>query len=359
MAKTPEPVERKLPLARLARKSFEWMHVFYIVQASLYVVWIGVAAAVALAYDYYSDERLFDLFKSKLFFVYSAVFFFTLSTVSLIILYRFVKDKKATVERYVRMQSKADKNAVIEPLFLTLAYDNAICDTQLFKILFLELYELIPVTSNSGIQVSVAAARGLISGNIRDIANKAQAIFSAHTGRKCAVSIKLVALNSTSPGLSVVQSFLRDSESGSTRGQIADKSYRVDQNTAFREICLGHKQVYVCDDLLDAARLNKYKNPRKWWELDYTATIVTPIYLLDSENVNHNLPQSVAGFLCVDNKGGGFEDSESIRHAKELGWRLSVMLYRYSAIHAPQFAKLVSAENTSTEKVNGRKDNAQ
>jgi hypothetical protein len=232
------------------------------------------------------------------------------------------------------MQSMAQKNRKIEPEYLKIAYRNAECDMKLFDSLFRRLHYLIPDRSCVHLQSRLETGQSAVRDNIRNIADAAKEIFSVQTGRTCAVSIKLVSRPPETPeASSKVTAFLRDSDSESRRGVVDDKAYRIDENTAFKLICLDGEPYYVCDDLVAATRSERYLNRRNGWARDYTATIVVPIFKITTPNFSAE-SQELLGFFCVDNHGGGFEHPDSIRHARELGWRLSVMLYCYGELEA-------------------------
>ena len=338
-------------VTRTTGRVFTWMHKFYIAQTAIYFVYFGTIAVWAFLADYWKQTSLLEFVVGKPFLMWTAAFFSTALTVSLLVLFRFVRHRRAEFERHVAMAKKAEKNKKIEPLFLKIAYTNAACDTRLF-VTFLDLLDLIPERSGPHVLARLETARQAVTGNIRDLADTGKEIFNAVTGDACAVSIKLLSANHASLGSSVVTAFLRDSESASARGRVDEVSYRVDDNTAFSSICLKGEPCFVCDDLVAEAAAKKYVNKRPGWQRDYNATIVVPIYAISKPDLNQK-PQELLGFFCADNRAGGFDQPEAIRYARELGWRLSVMLYRHAALEARAEAARLE---TSAERTNRKHD---
>jgi hypothetical protein len=227
--------------------------------------------------------------------------------------------------RYFTARALLTKDEKIAPAFLNIAYSNAICDKTLFDGLFLTLHA--EKLAHAQDFAPIDSARTTTHTNMRDLINKAAEIFTEFTGTKCAVCIKLPRACGDKK---MVSAFLRDSTSAAERINMEKKKYGLDENSAFEHIAFRRGPFFVCDDLLKAKAEDDYKNSRDGWERAYTATIVSGIFVPEQEDNTNNL----LGFLCVDNIGGGFENSTCIRHITELSWRLSVMLYRYEMLEA-------------------------
>ena len=126
-------------------------------------------------------------------------------------------------------------------------------------------------------------------------------VFDVYTGSPCAACVKLLNGND-------VSTYLRDDISSRERSR-ADNSpslvrsfdYRI--NTAFRKILSGSiPAFYYSNDLLGE---KDYENANPDWQKYYSATLVVPIRFVYDESTGKS---SVLGFICVDNKGGGFDD---------------------------------------------------
>jgi hypothetical protein len=331
-------VARAWWIARATGRAFTWMHNFYIAQTAIYFVYFATSFVWAALTDYGRNVGLFDFIQSKPFLIWTAAFFFTALSVSLTVLLVYVRHRQAEFKHYTKMAVEAQKNKVIEPLFLEIAYANAACDMRLFDSLFLQLHELIPAKSDAEVLARLDSAHHAVADNIGTISDVGRDIFNALTGYGCAVSVKLLRPNEITPAQSLVATFLRDTKSAASRGVVDETHYKVDDNSAFAAICLQNEPHFVNDDLVGDAKDGKYINRRKGWERDYSATIVVPIFEITKPDFNQK-PQHLLGFFCVDNRGGGFEQPDSIRCATELAWRLSVMLYRYRAIQSRVEAK--------------------
>lgn len=131
-------------------------------------------------------------------------------------------------------------------------------------------------------------------------------ILSSHTGSLCHVSIKT--LNGET-----VTSWVREKNmSDSSRATIDEDmySYPYSVNTAFSEIIDNPKEIFYINNWLKLSGiLGKYKNANPMWKKCYSATLVVPITLKTHPNqVNKD---NIWGFICVDNKRGGFDDSSA------------------------------------------------
>jgi len=127
--------------------------------------------------------------------------------------------------------------------------------------------------------------------------------FDVYTGHSCATCVKL--LNGDN-----VTTYLRDEISGRERSRVDHspsliQNFHYSLNTAFKTILSGsNPAVYYCNDLLKEK--DHYENANPEWPKHYTATLVAPIRYVRNENTGES---AVLGFICVDNKGGGFNDT--------------------------------------------------
>lgn len=135
-------------------------------------------------------------------------------------------------------------------------------------------------------------------------------VFSSYTGKPCHVAIKT--LNEEK-----ITSWVREtSMSDSTRSSIDEAllSFPYQENTAFTRILDMEKFCYYLNNHLRfSSIINRYKNANPNWKKSYNATLVVPITLkTHPQKINK---ENVWGFICVDNKGGGFD--------KAAAWLLS------------------------------------
>ncbi len=145
-----------------------------------------------------------------------------------------------------------------------------------------------------------------LSRDILDFLNKFTThvgkIFSSYTGTVCHVSIKTLKDD-------IVTSWVRETNmSDSFRTTIDENlpSYKYTENTAFSEIIDNNKSIYYVNNWLKVSSFfGKYKNANPSWKKCYSSTLVVPITLKTHPNqINKN---NVWGFICVDNKSGGFD----------------------------------------------------
>jgi hypothetical protein len=239
-----------------------------------------------------------------------------IATITLLILTR----------KYRKVRQSLSKEEKTAPAFLNLAYDNAICDKTLFDELFLPLHSHVRNGATAAtLSARIETAHKAIYANLREIVNKTAEIFEDYTGSKCAACIR-VPRDDNGRALNLI--FIRDSTSAAERINVDRRKYEIEENTAPYFIVLKKGPVYVCDDLQRAQAAGEYENPAEGWERRYNATLVSGIFEPGKEDASNDL----LGFLCVDNKTGGFENEACIRHITELSWRLSVMLYRYKSL---------------------------
>jgi hypothetical protein len=132
-------------------------------------------------------------------------------------------------------------------------------------------------------------------------ANRISALFQQVTGRKCHVSIKLFEIEK-------IRTVTRDDGAFANRREIDEHMnwYPYKDNTAFERILDDPQvKVFVSNHLLLQNLLGNYKNTNPKWKSLYSACMVVPITKkTHSAEINKD---SVLGFLCVDNRSGGFE----------------------------------------------------
>jgi hypothetical protein len=127
-------------------------------------------------------------------------------------------------------------------------------------------------------------------------------IFSLLTNCECHASIK-----SFDNGTSRIETRTRDTlMHNAGRGEADERSasYYYANNTAFCEIIDKHKFIFFSNHLLMRAMFRRYLNSNPHWRRHYSATVVIPI--LVSGHASDVNAESILGFVCIDNKGGGF-----------------------------------------------------
>ena len=134
-------------------------------------------------------------------------------------------------------------------------------------------------------------------------------VFESITGDKCSTCIKILVLDDYSEDI-LVRTYIRDSNSYRARKGSDDKifEYAYYENTAFKTILSSdnNESYYACDDLSSEST---YINLNDKWRSIYNATLVAPIRMkLGSPATDY----SVIGFICVDNKKGGFDNEACI-----------------------------------------------
>jgi hypothetical protein len=129
--------------------------------------------------------------------------------------------------------------------------------------------------------------------------------FDLITGDACSICIKLLEQNDKRELM--VKTFIRDHISYRERSttDTSMPEYNYQANTAFKNILDDYCQdsYYLCNDLKSKNDNGDYNNANNNWNKFYNACLVVPIRLIiDGEN------STVVGFICVDNKKGGFEE---------------------------------------------------
>jgi hypothetical protein len=165
-----------------------------------------------------------------------------------------------------------------------------------------ELYTLI--TDDSA---TLAAKAQLISKLSRDhsvfLCSRLAEIFELITGSPCHASVKTFDRLSNQ-----VTTRTRDALMHNRDRTLSDEhlqSYPFESNTAFAEILTDHRcAIYHSNHLRWRAFWGAYKNANPRWKEFYSATSVMPISShWNSQELN---PETVIGFLCIDNRYGKF-----------------------------------------------------
>lgn len=127
-------------------------------------------------------------------------------------------------------------------------------------------------------------------------------VFDVLTGSDCAVSIKLLDTQG------VIRTLIRDAISSRERWEIDRQlpEYRYDLNTAF-EVILDEdaNQSYYMSNNLKTEQ--SYNNANKNWHKHYNACLVAPIRYIEIKEDGAE-KSAVLGFICIDNKKGGFNE---------------------------------------------------
>ena len=138
-----------------------------------------------------------------------------------------------------------------------------------------------------------------IEGTINEISK----IFRAYTGKACHASIKTYS-SKTEIITTRARDIISDNRRHSTDEALDNFQYK--DNTAFKIILDNPRKWFFKSNHLRLRKLfGLYINKNKEWCKYYRATLVTPITKKSHpEKITKN---SVWGFLCVDNKWGGFD----------------------------------------------------
>ncbi|MBL0129466.1 MAG: hypothetical protein IPP83_18910 [Flavobacteriales bacterium] len=146
------------------------------------------------------------------------------------------------------------------------------------------------------------------------------ALMNELSGGRCAVCIKLCLKTQEAPQASdlansYVMTWYRDNKSYRKRklsdyDRVSGQKTRtaVEKNTAFKKIMNPRERdsTYLRDNLLELAEAGEYQNDNTEWKSLYTATAVVPICLPVEKNER---ARRILGFVCVDNKEGGLQNS--------------------------------------------------
>lgn len=179
-----------------------------------------------------------------------------------------------------------------------------------------------PVTDRDSDEI-----RNKLKEYLTELLGNVATLFSEYTGQECAACIKVLSKhhdhkeqldyeNSPSDSeASFVYTYSRDPKSRLRRSQADNATgldlYRFEQNAAFAKIMHSEilKGYYFKNDL--ASLGDEYWNINKKWPDLYNAVAVAALKTPHKDEVVEAL-----GFICVDNKGGGF-DNETCRQLLE------------------------------------------
>jgi hypothetical protein len=210
------------------------------------------------------------------------------------------------------------------PVYRTLARNNAICDWKLFNLLYCE-YHAIP----EQYPALAAAAVAVINGNIQQVLDTAKRVYTVHTGFECEACLQMVDhLEGTRIEDAVIRTAMRDSFS--ERPMSTGKHY-VRDNSYHRKIFLDRASAIVENDLHAAQLRGEFTTTSNEWTGRYNAVLIIPIENVAPYAMNGATRQTASlpkATLCIDNKKGGFEGELPLHIARELAWRLGVLVWR-------------------------------
>lgn len=131
-------------------------------------------------------------------------------------------------------------------------------------------------------------------------------LMSKMTGCDCASCIKIISAEDSKP---MIRTYYRDPISFRSRGNSDNflNEYRAHENTAFKNIIdrSSSDVFYISNNL---KKEDNYRNANENWVKHYNACIVAPIKTKIEET-----DYSCIGFLCTDNKKGGFRENSSLQ----------------------------------------------
>jgi hypothetical protein len=137
-------------------------------------------------------------------------------------------------------------------------------------------------------------------------ANRISGMMAVYTGAPCHVSIKIY-------NNKMVKTIARDELSSDNREAVDETLgwYSFDANAAFQKILNdSHSLAFRSNHLVLASWTGKYWNTHAGWRKYYRASLVVPITMqTDAAAITD---ATIWGFLCVDNKIGGFRGSECV-----------------------------------------------
>ncbi len=165
------------------------------------------------------------------------------------------------------------------------------------RLAFETFFDLI-IKLDSGSLEENKIQRETIHGKIIFLLDKLAEILELVTGEECGACLKMF----NEDGL--IRAKFRDSDSFSMR-RFADRMYLPSdhrEHSPFKELFDGDvgDTFWCCNDL--AALGDNYRNPNKYWQRHYNATAIALM-----KPPFAKVGDSVLGFLCVDNKNGGFD----------------------------------------------------
>jgi hypothetical protein len=207
--------------------------------------------------------------------------------------------------------------------------DNALCDWNLFHCLFVDLY-----AQSADLQSALNDAITITRENIKETLNTAATVFSVHTGCQTSACLQVIErLDGTSIEDAVMLTILRDRLS-EARNYVAGAAvtHRVRENTLHRQIFIDRVDGIVINDLKAAVADPAFQTSSRHWDGVYNALLIAPIPNMPATRAksafNSGDARPPRATLCIDNRNGGFEKEPHMALARELAWRLGVMLYR-------------------------------
>lgn len=133
-------------------------------------------------------------------------------------------------------------------------------------------------------------------------------VFNEYTGKECHVTIKTLSNAGEISSWARETLLLKITERSSVDEEL--EKFIYNDNTAFEEIIDNKKKFFYTNNWLKTASiLGSYKNANNDWKKYYNATLVVPITSHTSPGM---IKEKTWGFICVDNKGGGFDEDISV-----------------------------------------------
>jgi hypothetical protein len=219
------------------------------------------------------------------------------------------------IRRYRRLQHRIRAHRQIANICRTIAAEIATSTQGL-----VDLYISATAPPNVTIESHGLALR-LLRVYLNDSLNRVSEVFSAYTGRKCAVCVKRISKLGDEEMDWEVETVMRDSTSQTERANWLPLQ-KVRDNSAYISIIKERSQYFVKNALTENPT---YINTRPLWERDFDATLVFACPVLQ-----YGGPPYVGrpmALLCIDNKGGGFDASVCLQYIEALSWHISTLWY--------------------------------
>lgn len=205
-----------------------------------------------------------------------------------------------------------------------------------------EIFRLL--ASNRGLSpLRAGEAKAIIVQHLSDVVEETKRIFEEITRSPCDVTLKLVyPPNTVGRGGSSrtaqisdlrVRDLIRDAVSRRDRGLNGD--YQCILNSAYNNILQqkGPNYYYMSNNLRKEDP--PFANPRTDWNQHYNACLVVPVQIGPSgiPNPQASAVRHIVGFLCVDNKKGGFDERICFNVLCGIADYLFVYLYLYYELY--------------------------
>ena len=236
--------------------------------------------------------------------------------------------------------------SIIVPLFLFVAVLHLILktrsDRKRWRDVFVELHDCLDTMSSLAETVRLKISesknwsrkdsdefKALIAIQYREIATKICNVFCAYTQSDCHVSFK------TLDGAGMISTEARDHSQGSIERRTIDEHlelFSYEKNTAFKNI-LEKPQVdcYIANHLRARYWLGVYYNANEGWPGLYYAVAVAPI--TTAHHPAEISRSNTYGFLCVDNRAGGFDKSVCRELLTHVAKRLLILTVLLAQVH--------------------------